>query len=82
MTFSKFNLGMFRQWFAEQPVDKIYTAGELAEMFEQACPLKIKKKDLEKIKCITFRHVFYKNEDGMIECRNCGLLKTTIFNNN
>jgi len=37
--FSKFNLGMFRQWFGELPKDEIFTAEQIWDMLDQACPL-------------------------------------------
>lgn len=37
--FSKFNLGMFRQWFGEDDKGKTYKAEEIWEMLNQACPL-------------------------------------------
>lgn len=37
--FKNFTLGMFRQWFREESDTKTYTAKEVADMLEQACPL-------------------------------------------
>ena len=37
--FKNFDLAMFRQWFGEEKKDKVYTAGEIWEMLNQASPL-------------------------------------------
>ena len=37
--FKNFSLSMFRQWFGEEKKDKVYTAGEVWEMLNQASPL-------------------------------------------
>lgn len=47
--FKGWSLGMFRQFFAEQPEDKIYKAKEIAEMLEEASPL-LKNEDKKRLK--------------------------------